>query len=156
MIPFGLPICSLSSSVSCCTICVVCASVLFDFSSIIKYLTYILPPIHAARKIAEIAIETIAYLFHRFISFWQCSILSFSSLRFVSSSHSIPKSSVMDTSKISASNFNFSISGMALSVSHLDTDCRDTPIFSASCSCVIDRFVLNLYIFSPNVIFSPS
>ena len=140
MISFGLPICSLSSSVSCCTICVVCASVLFDFSSIIKYLTYILPPIHAARKIAEIATETIAYLFHRFISFWQCSILFHLYVLYLLRIPS-PKALLWTLQK---------------SPPVMDTDCRDTPIFSASCSCVIDRFVLNLYIFSPNVIFSPS
>ena len=42
----------------------------------------------------------------------------------------------IEHSKSFPSSINFSVSGYAISDSHLLMDCRETPRISASCSCV--------------------
>ena len=69
---------------------------------------------------------------------------------------SLENSASMETSNNAEIAMIFSTSGMPTSVSHFVTACRETPSFSASCSCDMPACLRMFFRFSANVIFVPS
>lgn len=112
-------------------------------------------PVHLLIRYAHLTASRADARLLRFVSDWISEHLSVKDDNFLSPALKSANQLSLGSSPLHSAAESFSVSGSAISASHLEMDCRVTAQCSAISSCVMPRLFRSRTIFSDNFIFNP-